>query len=166
MMRALTLFLAIVLLLSAGHKAQAPDRLATATGRLAGVSGPLATLLMVLAGAVEAVAALCLVLPGAQTAGALIATGLWLTYAIALWRRHGAVLDCGCDLVARPRAVGAAQVARPLSLAMVALAIGLWPFAASSEPIAIDVMAAFGAVALYLATLEIMAIPYPRWRTS
>ena len=28
------------------------------------------------------------------------------------------------------------------------------------------VLAAFGALALYLAALEILAIPYPRWRTS
>jgi uncharacterized membrane protein YphA (DoxX/SURF4 family) len=165
-MRALILFLALVLALSAAHKVQAPDRLATATGRLAGVSGPLATLLMVLAGAVEAVAALCLVLPGAQTAGALIAAGLWTTYGVALWRRRGAVLDCGCDLVARPRAVGTAQIARPLVLAALALTLGVLPFPPSSEPLAGDVMAAFGALALYLAALEILAIPYPRWRTS
>lgn len=164
-MRALALFLALVLALSAAHKAQSPDRLATATGRLAGVSGPMATVLMVLAGGIEAVAALCLVLPGGTMAGALIAAGLWAAYGFALWWRRGETLDCGCDLVARPHPVGLPQILRPLVLAAFALALGLIPLP-SSDTLAIDVMAAFGALALYLATLELMAIPRPRWRTS
>ena len=162
-MRALALFLALVLALSAAHKAQSPQRLATATGLLAGVSGPMAMVLMVLAGAIEAVAALCLVLPGATLAGALIAAVLWATYGFALWRRRGETLDCGCDLVARPHPVGLPQVLRPLVLAVLALVIGTLP---ASDSLPIDVMAAFGGLALYLAALEILAIPHPRWRTS
>lgn len=164
-MRALALFLALVLALSAAHKAQSPDRLATATGRLAGVSGPLATVLMVLSGAIEAVAALCLVLPGATMAGALIAAWLWTIYGLAMVRRRGETLDCGCDLVARPHPVGLPQIVRPLVLAALALVLGLLPLP-PSDSLAIDVMAAFGALALYLAALELMAIPRPRWRTS
>lgn len=166
MMRALALFLALVLALSAAHKLRDSDRLANAAGRLAGVTGPLASMLMVLAGGVEAVAALCLVLPDTVTVGALIAAVLWMTYAVALWRRRGTVLDCGCDLVARPRAVGSGQIARPLLLAILALTVGEAPWASAPQPLAFDVMAAFGALALYLAALEIMAIPHPRWRTS
>ena len=162
-MRAIALFLALVLALSAAHKVQSPDRLATATGRLAGVTGPLATVLMVLAGGIEAVAALCLALPGATSAGGVIAAGLWAAYGFALWRRRGETLDCGCDLVARPHPVGLPQVLRPLVLAGLALVMGALP---ASDSLPIDVLAAFGALALYLAALEILAIPHPRWRTS
>ncbi|WP_353230325.1 MauE/DoxX family redox-associated membrane protein [Novosphingobium sp.] len=167
-MLAITLFLAAVLALSAAHKLQAPDRMIMATGRLAGVTGPSALILTVLAGAVEAIAALCLVLPGATVIGAATAAGLWAVYAGALWRRRGAVLDCGCDLVARPRAVGTAQVARPLVLAVLALASIVVPqFVVQDDGmLAIDVLAACGGLALYLAATEILAIPYPRWRTS
>ena len=165
MMRALAFFLALVLALSAAHKAQAPDRLATATGRLAGVTGPLATLLMVLAGAIEAVAALCLILPDAVVVGAFIGAALWTAYALALWRQRGAVLDCGCDLVARPRAVGPGHILRPALLAAMALGVAILPPFAS-DTLAGDVLAAFGALALYLAALEILAIPYPRWRMA
>ena len=146
MMRALGLFLALVLALSAAHKAQSPDRLAIATGRLAGVSGPQAIMLMVLTGAIEAVAALCLVLPGATPAGALIAAGLWAIYGVATWRRRGETLDCGCDLVARPHRVGLPQITRPLVLAGLALLVGVIPLPAP-QSLAVDVMAAFGALA-------------------
>lgn len=164
-MRALALFLALVLALSALHKAQRADRLAVATGRLAGVSGPLAMVLMVMAGAIEAIAALCLVLPGALDAGALLAALVWTGYGLALWRRRGEVLDCGCDLVARPRPVDPAQIARPLALATLAQAVAILP-PTSSGWLALDLFAALGALALYLACLEILAIPRPRWRTS
>ena len=164
-MRALALFLALVLALSAAHKAHSSDRLSTATGRLAGVSGPLATVLMVMIGVIEAVAALCLVLPGGLFAGALIAALVWSAYGLALWRHRGATLDCGCDLVARPHRIGAPQILRPVVLALLALVLAMLP-QPSSDPLAVDVMAAFGALALYLAALEIMAIPRPRWRTS
>ena len=166
MMRALALFLAMVLTLSALHKLRDGDRLRLATGRLAGVAGPLSTVLMVLAGAVEAVAALCLELPEAVPAGAAIAALLWLAYGFALWRRRGEVLDCGCDLQARPRAVDRAQIARPLVLAALAIAAAASPATLATLPLAFDAMAACGALALYFAALDIMAIPAPRWRTS
>jgi|GEM_PF-1074750 len=164
MMRALTLFLVAVLVLSAAHKAKAPDRLGTATARLAGVAGPVALVLMVLAGAVEAAAALCLLLPGTAMAGALIAAGLWTVYAAALWRRRGTVLDCGCDLVARPRPVGAGAIVRPFVLAALALAVLVMPDLPNL--LALDMLAAVGGLVLYLAASEILAIPLPRWRTA
>jgi uncharacterized membrane protein YphA (DoxX/SURF4 family) len=163
-MRAITLFLALVLALSAAHKARDPQRLVAATARLTGSHGPVAALVLVLAGAIEALAALCLVLPGAATIGAAIAAALWTAYAVALWRRRGATLDCGCDLVARPRPVGAGQVLRAVALAALALAATLLP--ASAQVLALDALAAAGALALYLAASEILAIPRPRWRTS
>ena len=163
-MRALSLFLFALLVLSAAHKAQSPDRLATATARLAGVAGPMAMVLMVLAGGIELVAALCLLLPGAALVGALIAAGLWTLYAAALWRRHGTVLDCGCDLVARPRPVGPGSIVRPFVLA--ALALGVFIMPDLPNFLALDVLAAAAGLALYLAASEILAIPHPRWRTA
>jgi hypothetical protein len=75
------------------------------------------------------------------------------------------VLDCGCDLVARPRAVGPGHILRPALLAAMALGVAILPPFAS-DTLAGDVLAAFGALALYLAALEILAIPYPRWRMA
>jgi hypothetical protein len=163
-MRAVILFLALVLALSAAHKARDPQRLIAATARLTGTAGPVAAMILALAGAIEAVAALCLVLPGGAAIGAPIAAALWAAYAVALWRRRGATLDCGCDLVARPRPVGAGQVLRAALLAALAMAAALLP--ASEQALALDALAAAGALALYLAASEILAIPRPRWRTS
>ena len=95
MMAPLPLFLALVLAVSAAHKAQSGARFATATARLAGVSPSAGQLLLVVAAAAEAIAALCLVIPAATVAGALIAALLWSAYALALWRRRGETLDCG-----------------------------------------------------------------------
>jgi len=173
MMAALAYFLALVLATSALHKAQSPARLAGATARLAGVSAPIGQLLMVLTGALEAIGALCLIVPTTMPVGACLAAGLWGCYALALWRHRGEVLDCGCDLVARPRPVARSQILRAGALAALALGafgstlpavtgFGLAPQGASLMAIP----AAAGFFALYLALSEILAIPAPAWRKS
>lgn len=165
MMTPLALLLALVLGVSAAHKAHSPTRLGAAAARLAGVSLPAGQLLLVLTGAAEAVAALCLVLPVATTAGATTAAALWTAYALALWRRRGEVLDCGCDLVDRPRPIGPGQILRAALLASLALALALLPAAASTFS-AEALLAALGLFALYLGASEILAIPRPAWRKS
>ena len=174
MMAALSYFLALVLAVSAAHKAQSPARLTAATARLAGVSPPIGQLLMVLTGAMEAIAALCLILPATMPIGAGVAAGLWASYALALWRHRGEVLDCGCDLVARPAPVGWHHILRAGGLA--ALALGTFtttlPAVAGGlglPPQGLSLMAipaAAGFFALYLALSEILAIPAPAWRKS
>ena len=172
-MAAVACFLALVLATAAAHKALQPARLSAAAARLAGVAPPSASLLLVLAGAIEAVAALCLLLPGTHVAGAAIAAAVWSAYALALWRRRGEVLDCGCDLTARPRPVSTGQVARAAVLAALAIAVAALPALTGgfgtdlvAESLAMTVLAAIGLFALYLATSEILTIPEPAWRNS
>ncbi|MEJ8630159.1 hypothetical protein P0F65_10555 [Sphingomonas sp. I4] len=162
MMAPLTLFIALVLAISAAHKAHSPARLSNAAARLAGVSPPIGQLLLVLAGAIEAVAALCLTIPGMGSVGAAIAAAVWATYAMALWRRRGEVLDCGCDLVNRPRAVDAGQILRAALMATIALAVVAWPSPPSLEAL----IPALGLLALYVGASEILAIPRPAWRKA
>ena len=69
-----------------------------------------------------------------------------------------------CLGVARPRPVGTAAIARPLLLA--ALALGVLVVPDQANLLALDVLAACGGLALYLAASEILAIPHPRWRTA
>lgn len=170
-MAAVAWFLALVLATAAAHKALQPARLGQAAARLAGVSAASATLLLVLAGAIEAVAALCLLLPQTQAAGAVFAAAVWSAYALALWRQRGEVLDCGCDLTARPRPVTSGQIARAGVLSAMAIALAALPGAAKAVAadtlagsLAVTVLAATGLFALYLATSEILAIPRPAWR--
>ena len=165
MMAPLPLFLALVLAVSAAHKAQPGARLATATARLAGVSPSAGQVLLVVAAATEAVAAICLVIPAATVAGALIAALLWSAYALALWRRRGETLDCGCDFAARPRPVGAGQILRALLLAGLAAMLIVLP-APEGVPPAEALLAALAFLALYFGASELLSIPHPAWRKS
>ena len=161
MMAALSLFLALVLATSAAHKALAPHRMVEATGALLGVSPVAGQLLMVLAGGVEGIAALCLLVPALMPFGAGLGATLWAGYALALLRRHGKVLDCGCDLAVRSKPVGPAQILRPAMLSALALLLSTLPVAA---PDIVSIFAAAGFFALWLSASEILSIPAPAWR--
>jgi uncharacterized membrane protein YphA (DoxX/SURF4 family) len=155
-MQALALFLVALLAASALHKLLARDRLAAVTARLAGVALPTGALLLVLAATLEALAGLALLVPALRTGGALAAATLWLGYGLALWRRRGETLDCGCDLVAREKPVDALAIARPLLLAALAAGVALAP-----EPVwTIDALfAAPALLALWFAAGELHSIP-------
>lgn len=157
----ITLFLALLLAGSALHKGLAHERLAIAAARLAGTRPSSGPLLLLTAGSVEAVAAACLLIAPLQRTGALIAAMLWLGYALALFRRRGETLDCGCDLVAREKPVTTAQVARPALLALAAGLVSTLPAAAFGIE---TPFAAAGLCALYLGVSELLAIPQPAWR--
>jgi uncharacterized membrane protein HdeD (DUF308 family) len=162
-MAALILFCAALLATSALHKATARERLAAATAKLAGTGALGGQLLLILAGTVEIVAALCLVIEPLRMAGALITAALWAGYALALARRHGQTLDCGCDLAARPKPVTWALVLRSAGLAVLAGGIALLPQTAFT----LDTpFAALGLLALYLGASELLAIPSPQWKTA
>lgn len=162
-MNALSLFLALVLGGSALHKALDRPRLATAAARLVGAPAHFGPLLLVAAGSVEAVAALCLLVPVLHATGGLLAAALWAAYGLALWRRRGETLDCGCDLVARERPVAVWQFVRAFTLSMLALAVSTL---AAAADFGLDApFAAAGFLALYLAASELSAIPHPRWRS-
>lgn len=163
MMAALALFLALVLALSAGHKLIERDRLGVAAARLAGVDGAIGAVLSLAAAAIEGAAALALVLPGLQPLGGAIAALLWSVYTLALWRRRGMSLDCGCTFAAREKPVDGVAVARAAALAGLALAVA----AAPSDPISIETpFAALALLALYLALGELAAIPAPQKRKA
>jgi len=155
-MMALVLFLALVLAVSAGHKLMQRQRLTAATARLAGVPLPLGGVLLALSAAWEVLAAMALMLAPLRAGGALAAAGLWALYGMALIRRSGEVLDCGCELAARARPVTPFQIARPLVLAILALAVAaapapLWPVDAPFAGLAL--------LALWFAAAELSALP-------
>jgi len=92
-MAALTVFCALLLAASALHKANARERLATATARLARTGALGGQLLLIVAGTAELTAAACLLIAPLHMAGALIAAVLWAGYGFALARRRGETLD-------------------------------------------------------------------------
>jgi hypothetical protein len=154
------LFLALLLTGSAVHKALAHERLSVAASRLTGLRAQGMTSL-IFAGTLEVAAAFCLVVPALRQTGALLAVGIWSTYAAALLLRRGETLDCGCVLVAREKPVDWPIITRPAMLALVAALLSTLPAA----PLALDApFAAAGLLALYLAASELLAIPHPRWR--
>ena len=94
---------------------------------------------------------------------ALAAALLWAGYALALARRRGETLDCGCDLAARARPVTGWLIVRPAALAGLAILVSTLPAAAMT----LDApFAAAGLLALYLGASELLAIPRPAWRTA
>ncbi len=162
-MAALVLFCAALLAASALHKATSRGRLAEAAARLAGVGPVPGQLLLILAGTLELVAAACLLAPPLRTTGAVIAALVWGSYALALARRRGETLDCGCDLAVRTKPVTTALVLRAAGLALLAGIVALIPDAA----ITLDApFAAAGLLALYLGAGELLAIPAAAWKTS
>jgi uncharacterized membrane protein HdeD (DUF308 family) len=162
-MAALTLFCAALLAASALHKAGARERLAAAAAKLAGTGALGGQMLLIVAGTAEIIAAACLLVEPLRLAGALIAALLWAGYGLALARRHGETLDCGCDLAARAKPVTWALVLRAAVLSLLAGGIAFAPPA----PFTLDApFAAAGLLALYLAASELLAIPSPQWRTS
>lgn len=159
MMLALTLFLAVLLAVSALHKVFERARLTAVVARLAGVALPLGSLLLVLAATIEVLAALMLLLPALRTGGALAALALWGGYGAVMLRNHGAVLDCGCDFVARVRPVDRFAVLRPAMLAVIA------GFVAAFPPAGWNLEAPFAALALlalWFAAGELHSIPVTR----
>lgn len=155
MMAPLTLFLALLLAVSAGHKLVERARLAPVAARLTGAPAPLGPVLLLAAAAVEALAALSLLAAPAPIGGAL-AAALWTTYALALWRRRGERLDCGCDLVRRERPVGTGTSLRPATLAALALIqlAAPGPVWTAEAP-----FAALALLALWFAASELSALP-------
>lgn len=155
-MLALTLFLALLLAASVAHKAIERRRLAAASARLAGVSASLGPVLLLLAATVEGLSAVALILPDLRIGGAIAAAVLWSSYALALLRRRGETLDCGCDLVAREKPVDAIAILRPALLAGLALLAAVLP----TTPWTIDApFAALALLALWFAAAEIVSLP-------
>lgn len=159
-MLSITLFLAALLGMSAAQKVLERQRLGVVVARLIRVPLPLGAVLLALAATVEALAAIALLFPALRMSGAASAFMLWCGYGFALLRQRGAVLDCGCDLVARERPVDCFAILRPLCLAaLAALAIAMptavhWSLEAP--------FAALALLALWFAAGELHSIPVNR----
>lgn len=155
-MSALTLFLAAVLALAAGHKIIARDRLALATARLARVPAGIGMPLLLGTAAIEIMAAIGLLIEPVRVIAATGAALLWSAYALALWRLHGRVMDCGCDLVAREKPIDAVAILRPTLLAVLAAALAAIP----RFDWTLDApFAAFALLSLWFAAGELAALP-------
>lgn len=155
-MAALALFLALVLLSAAAHKAIARERLTLVVARLLDLTAPMAALVLVLAAVLEALAALAIVIPATSAGGLLGAVLIWAFYALALLRRRGAVLDCGCDFAAREKPVGTITILRPVVLSALAAIGALAPHGEWSVE---TPFAAAALIALWFAASELAALP-------
>lgn len=156
-MAAISLFLILILAVSAVHKVLSRVRLAPVAARLAGAPASLGGALLALAASVEALAALALAIPATRAGGALAAALLWSAYALALGRRHGERLDCGCDFTAREKPVDAFAILRAALLAALALPLAYDPAAAVMAPDA--PFAALALAALWFAAGELSVLP-------
>lgn len=160
-MATVSIFLALILLLSSGHKLAAPDRLGAAAARLAGAPSATGLLLSIGAAAFEGAAALALLFEEARVAGASLAAVLWAAYAVLLWQRRGQTLDCGCSFGSREKPVTISMVARAAGLAAIAMTVIFYPKA----PFEVEsLFAGLGFFTLYVALDELLAVPQPSWR--
>lgn len=152
-----SVFLGLVLLMSASHKLAALERSSTAVAGLLGLTRPSRPLAL-LAASVEIALGILVVVPGYRSLAATGAAGLWLIYAALLQRmiasgRRG--FDCGCSL-SRRSGDTADQRWLATGLAAIATVIALLP--ASAAPGFGAVLAGFGFLALYLAAGELLAV--------
>lgn len=160
-MAEISLFLALVLMISAVHKLVERERLSVASARLLGVPAALGPALSTGAAAYEAVVALALLFPASLPVGALLAAALWCLYGVALARRFGSTQDCGCSFASREKRVDAFAVARAFGLAALALATLALPI---SPFTILTPFAAIGVLTLYLALGELTSITIPKQR--
>ena len=160
-MAELTLFLTLVLLLSAAHKILEPERLAVAVTRLTGVPVSLAPVVNAGVAVMEIAAAIALLFAASTPVGAILATLIWCIYGVALARHFGNTLDCGCSFAAREKSIGYLDLARSFGLALLALATLAMPFSPFSI---LTPFAAAGFLALYVAGGELTSIFIPQRR--
>jgi uncharacterized membrane protein YphA (DoxX/SURF4 family) len=126
-MAAIALFLALVLLVAAAHKAIAHDRMAAAAARLTGSPSSMGSPAAWAAAALELLAGMAMLMPATRTVGGLLAAILWLGYAVLLARHWGQSLDCGCSFGSREKPVGAFETGRALLLALLGIVVALLP---------------------------------------
>tara|TARA_R110000824_G_scaffold77310_2_gene195570 strand:- start:631 stop:1122 length:492 start_codon:yes stop_codon:yes gene_type:complete len=157
----LAIFLAIVLAISAAHKLARPERMALAMAKLNGMPTGVASTAVFGVAALEFLAATALLFAQSRMIGATFAALIWLTYGVALLRKSGTSLDCGCDFSSREKPVGAFDILRAFGLSFLAVLVSLIPVntASITTPFAI-----FGFLALYLAMGELAAVPKPQER--
>lgn len=159
----LTIFLAIVLAISAVHKLVRPDRISLAMAKLSGIPVGVASTAVFGVAALEFLAATALLFAQSRAIGATFAALIWFAYGIALLRKFGTSLDCGCDFSTREKPIGAFDILRAFGLSLLAVLVTLMP---ATTATIITPFAIFGFLALYLAMGELAAIPKPKERRA
>jgi hypothetical protein len=162
----LALFQALLLLVSALHKAATWRRSLEVMRQFGGVPGSLAGPALAAVVMAEVIASLLLLVPTYRAAGAAAAAGLWSVYlgfilrAILQDRRD---LDCGCSFgfAARSssRPLGAFQLTRNAVLAV--MAVGIAGISAAAGAVSVEPSYVLGGVALlalYGALDQVMAL--------
>ena len=157
----LAIFLAMVLAISATHKLTQPERISQAMAKLSGMPVGIASSAVFGVAALEFLAATALLFAPSRMIGAIFAALIWLAYGIALLRKAGTSLDCGCDFTAREKPVGPFDILRAFGLSMLAVLIALMP---ATTATIITPFAIFGFLSLYLAMGELATIPKPKER--
>lgn len=157
----LTIFLAIVLAISAVHKLVRPDRISLAMAKLSGMPVGVASTAVFGVAALEFLVATALLFAQSRMIGATFAALIWFAYGIALLRKFGTSLDCGCDFSTREKPIGAFDILRAFGLSSLAALVTLMP---ATTATIITPFAIFGFLALYLAMGELAAIPKPKER--
>lgn len=151
----LSLFLALVLMSSAGYKFMSPERSARAAGMLLGRSSSSKPVAM-FAAVVEALFCLGMVIPQTRVPAALCSMGLWLLYALMLHRvakSGGSAFDCGCSF---SRKSGGSDAQRFIALGLAALAAVVALMPVHVRPDMTALLGAFGFYALYIAVGELV----------
>lgn len=160
-MAELSLFLTLVLLMSAAHKILEPERLTIAAVRLTGAPASLGPVVNVGVSALEVASAVALMFAEAHPVGALLAALIWSCYGVALASRFGTALDCGCSFASREKRIGLLAVARAFGLSLLALVAVAMPTSSLSL---LSPFAAIGLLALYIAFGELSSIFIPERR--
>jgi hypothetical protein len=119
----------------------------------------------VLAGS-ELAAGILLWIPPTRAAGAALAVLIWGGYALLLLRavvQGRRDVDCGCSFGAAHRSLGAFQVLRSASLAVLAVPVAmLCAMYGAAAITAAQILAAVTLLALYVALDQAMALEPPR----
>lgn len=153
---AIAVFLALILLGSAAHKAADLRRASAAAAGLVGLSRPL-TALAVIALLAETALGPALLVAQTRHSAALGAVVLWAAYAMLVYRlaatgREG--FDCGCSF-SRRTSSSSKQWQVAATLAVLAMFVALFP--AVPVVTAITILGGLSFVALYVCIAEVMA---------
>jgi methylamine utilization protein MauE len=162
----LALFQALLLIVSALHKASSWSRSLGVMRQFGGVPGALSGAALVTVMASEIVAALLLLVPAYRAAGAILAAALWAVYLGLILRailQNRRDQDCGCSfgLASRTssRPLGAFQVTRNAVLALMALGIAGMSGAAGAVSAELSqLLGGVALLALYGALDQVMAL--------
>jgi hypothetical protein len=162
----LAVFQALLLIVSAGHKAASWSRSLGVMRQFGGLPGALAGSALVAVIAGEIVAGLLLLVPAYRAAGAVLAAALWTVYLGLILRailQNRRDLECGCSFGlpsgASSRPLGAFQVARNAVLAGMAAGIAGMSATAGAVPVELSqVLGGVALLALYGALDQVMAL--------